>query len=34
MGTDQGNLDIFLFSASSWLILKLRAEEPKYYLEK
>lgn len=34
MGTNQGNLDIFLFSASDWLFLKLGAEEPKYCLEK
>lgn len=25
MGTNQGNLDIFQFSASSWLVLKLTA---------
>lgn len=34
MGTNQGSLDIFLSSASSWLILKLGAEDPKYLLEK
>lgn len=32
MGTNQGNLDISQFSASSWLILELRAEALKYCL--